>query len=88
MGLISNRLYQYWGRRRFIGIGPRELSEFWSPWMPSGKDVNKLENSPLGLLRLYNRVGYRTLKSATIWDSDTTGTSAGLITWTGLPHLQ
>ena len=29
MGLISNRLYQYWGRSRFTVIGPLELRECW-----------------------------------------------------------
>ena len=42
-------------------------------WMLSGKDVHKLENCPVGRSR------HRTPKSVTIWDSDATGTSTGLI---------
>ena len=50
----------------------REIS--FTAWTLSGKDVHKLENCPVGPLRLSSRGAQNPQ------DSDTTGTYAGLIT--------
>ena len=53
-------------------------------WLLEGKDVNKLENCPVGLSKLYSRAGRRALKR----DMNPTGSTATLPSWNKLPSLQ
>ena len=56
------------------------------PSTPTGVKINRLDAFRKGrpevgeLSKFYSRAGCRTPKSAMAWDSDTTGTSTGLIT--------
>ena len=72
----------------FIGETPTKGAKMkYAAWKLSGQGGLKLEDCPLGLSKLYSRVGRRTLRSAMDWGSDIGPSTAEGISWTSLSRL-
>ena len=85
----SDKTRLYWtGGVRLPPLNKKSGKIKFVAWKLSGLGGHKLENCPLGLLRLFSRAGRRTLKSIMDWGSDIGPNTAREISWTKHPRLQ